>query len=152
MSEGQTDYKAFRRRLDDVLRQKDPVGLHDFLVAEGQWQQGASTNAEAAMWMMIAASPALRDLHEEAQRWLVSHGHETEAQAILGRRVGGGGALPGAPHSKQTRTPGGQRHAPGMPAPGMRTAASRPPARDHASRDRQQHGGSQHRKGGPKAE
>jgi hypothetical protein len=32
------------------------------------------------MWMMIAGSPQLRDLQAQARAWLVSHGHEQEAQ------------------------------------------------------------------------
>jgi hypothetical protein len=92
MSTGQTDYKAFRQRLDATLRQKDPAALRAFLVAEGQWQPDATNDAEAAMWMMIAASSALADLHDEAQRWLLSNGHEAEANAIFGRRAGAGGA------------------------------------------------------------
>lgn len=90
MSTGQTDYKAFRQRLDAVLRQTNPVVLRDFLIAEGQWQQDASNDAEAAMWMMIAASTALADLHDEARHWLLGNGHEAEANAIFGRRSGGG--------------------------------------------------------------
>ena len=97
MSDGQNSYKSFRQRLDAVLRQKDPAALRDFLVAEGQWQQGASTNAEAAMWMMIAASPNLGDLHDEARRWLLGNGHEAEVNAIFGRRGASGGAPRGGP-------------------------------------------------------
>lgn len=92
MSTGQIDYKAFRQRLDATLRQMNPAALREFLVAEGQWQQDASNDAEAAMWMMIAASSALADLHDEARRWLLGNGHEAEANAIFGRRSGGGGA------------------------------------------------------------
>jgi hypothetical protein len=84
MSSDPTRYQSFRARLDAVLRQKDAQALRAFLVAEGQWQEDATVDAESAMWMMIAASKALRDLHEEARAWLMTHGHEVEAQAILG--------------------------------------------------------------------
>lgn len=76
---------GFRGRLDAVLRQRDSEALRVFLVAEGQWQPDTTTDAEAAMWMMIAASRALVGMHGEAERWLMSHGHEMEAQAILGK-------------------------------------------------------------------
>lgn len=79
------DGASFRQRLDAVLRRRNPGELHTFLVSEGQWQPEAQTDEEAAMWMMIAASPVLADLHAEAERWLLTHGHEHEARAILGR-------------------------------------------------------------------
>jgi hypothetical protein len=37
------------------------------------------------MWMMVAASPALKDLQARAREWLVSHGHTNDALAVLGR-------------------------------------------------------------------
>ena len=40
--------------------------------------------------MMIAGSPDLRDLHDKAYQWLVSHGHEAEANALLRRDKGAG--------------------------------------------------------------
>lgn len=124
MSTGQTDYKAFRQRLDALLRQKNPAALRDFLVAEGQWQPDATNDAEAAMWMMIAASPALADLHDEAQRWLMSNGHEAEANAIFGRRSGAGGA-PRRPAHPAKKT--AQRDAPNR-AQGTRRQPSTSPS------------------------
>ncbi|MGH2514110.1 MAG: hypothetical protein ACRDHP_00490 [Ktedonobacterales bacterium] len=99
------NYKAFRARLDDVLRRGDPDALRAFLVAEGQWQPGDTTNIEAAMWMMIATSPALRPLHDEAERWLLTHGHETEASAIFGgrRKPAAGSTHGGPPPSRPSR-------------------------------------------------
>jgi hypothetical protein len=41
--------------------------------------------------MMIAGSQTLRDLHEQARKWLVSHGHEADAEAVLRRGKGAGG-------------------------------------------------------------
>ena len=35
--------------------------------------------------MMVAASPKLSDLHGRARKWLVSHGHEADANAVLHR-------------------------------------------------------------------
>ncbi len=35
--------------------------------------------------MMIAGSPTLRDLHGRAREWLVSHGHEADASAVLAK-------------------------------------------------------------------
>ena len=85
MGESYEAYQAFRARLDAVLREKSPARLRDFLVAEGQWPEHTTTDIEAALWMMIATSPALSDQHAEAKRWLLSHGHETEAGAIFGQ-------------------------------------------------------------------
>ena len=77
MSDTTSGYPEFRRRLDDVLRQRDPTTLRAFLIAEGQWTPETATNPEAAMWMMIATSPALANLRDEAHQWLMTHGHET---------------------------------------------------------------------------
>jgi hypothetical protein len=40
--------------------------------------------------MMIAGSQTLQDLHEEARKWFVSHGHEADAEAVLRRGRGAG--------------------------------------------------------------
>ena len=79
------DYANFRGRLDAVLRTLDVKQVKDFLITERQWSAGSPTDAEFAMWMMIAGSPTLRDLHEQARQWLVSHGHREDAEAILGK-------------------------------------------------------------------
>lgn len=84
MGDAPSGYPAFRRRLDNVLRQRDPAALRAFLIAEGQWSAETTTDPEAAMWMMIASSPALASDHAEARQWLMTHGHEAEAQAIFG--------------------------------------------------------------------
>jgi hypothetical protein len=78
-----TDYENFRQQLDAVLRTLDVKQVRDFLVAEGQWSEDLPADPEFAMWMMIAGSQTLRDLHEQARMWLVSHGHEADAEAIL---------------------------------------------------------------------
>ena len=80
-----SDYTNFRQRLDEVLRTLDVKQVSDFLIAENQWQPGQPANAELAMWMMIAGSPSLRDLHQQALQWLVAHGHGEEANAVLNR-------------------------------------------------------------------
>ena len=79
-------YAAFRQRLDAVLQQKDPAALRAFLVAEGQWEADAQTDAERALWMMIATSPALAALHVEARQWLLAHGYAEEVNALFGGR------------------------------------------------------------------
>ncbi len=84
MSDSTSNYPEFRRRLDDVLRQRDPAALRVFLIAEGQWTPETATDPEAAMWMMIATSPALANLRDEARQWLMAHGHAAEVQAIFG--------------------------------------------------------------------
>jgi hypothetical protein len=86
-----TDYANFRQHLDAILRTRDVKQVQDFLIAEGQWRPGTPHNAEFAMWMMIAGSQTLRDLHEQARKWLVSHGHEADAEAVLRRGKGAGG-------------------------------------------------------------
>ena len=83
-----TEYANFRQRLDAVLRTRDVKQVSNFLIAEGQWPAGQPVDAEYAMWMMIAGSKTLRDLHEQARKWLVSHGHEADAEAVLGRGKG----------------------------------------------------------------
>ena len=85
------DYANFRQKLDAVLRTLDVQQVSAFLIAENQWDEGAPTDPEFAMWMMIAGSQTMRDLHEKARQWLVSHGHEDEANAVLRRDKSTGG-------------------------------------------------------------
>ena len=85
------DYTSFRQKLDAVLRTLDVQQVSKFLIAENQWDEGQPADAEFAMWMMIAGSPALRDLHGQARQWLITHGHEDEANAVLRREQGTGG-------------------------------------------------------------
>jgi hypothetical protein len=94
-------YKAFRQRLDAVLRRKDPDALRAFLVSEGQWDADATTDVPAAMWMMIATSRDLTDLHAEAREWLLAHGHADEAKAIFGARPAAGGSKPAGGHPRR---------------------------------------------------
>jgi hypothetical protein len=78
-------YPEFRRNLDEVLRRRDPAALRAFLIAAGQWTPETTTDPERAMWMMIATSPALSALHEEAARWLLDHGYGEEARLLSGK-------------------------------------------------------------------
>ncbi len=94
------DHTNFRQRLDAVLRTLDVKQVSEFLIAEKQWQPGQPADAEFAMWMMIAGSPALRDLHGRAREWLVSHGHEADANAVL-RKQKRPGARQGRKREKQ---------------------------------------------------
>jgi len=91
------DKAEFRRRLDATLRQRDPEALRQFLLDFGQWQADTvPADVEASMWMMILASPALGDLHAEAQYWLRGHGRAQEAELLAGkRRPGTAGHHPG---------------------------------------------------------
>lgn len=102
MTDSPTSYPDFRRRLDDVLRQRDPAVLRAFLIAEGQWTASTATDPEAAMWMMIATSPALANLRDDARQWLLTHGHEAEAQAIFGAKHPSGkpAGRGGQPHGR----------------------------------------------------
>lgn len=81
-----TQFSNFRQRLDAVLRTLDVQQVSAFLVSEHQWEAGAPANPEFAMWTMIAGSPTLRDLHPQARAWLLSHGYEGEAEAVLGKK------------------------------------------------------------------
>jgi hypothetical protein len=84
------DKATFRRQLDAALRQRDPDALQRFLLESGQWQEDTvPADVPAAMWMMILASPALSDLHAEAQSWLRSNGHAQEAELLAGRKKSG---------------------------------------------------------------
>ncbi len=105
-----TDYANFRQRLDAVLRTLDVKRVQDFLIGEKQWQPGQPVDPEYAMWMMIAGSQTLQDLHEQARQWLVSHGHEADANAVLRRGGGSGGKqrqkgrhVEGKKHGKKSR-------------------------------------------------
>jgi hypothetical protein len=84
---------GFRQQLDDVLRTRDVQQVRKFLIAREQWSEELPADPEFAMWMMIAGSKALRDLHEQARKWLVSHGHEADAEAVLKRGKGAGDKL-----------------------------------------------------------
>ena len=85
------DYAGFRQRLDAVLRTLDVKQVRAFLIAEKQWSPGTPDDPEFAMWMMIAGSATLRDLHGRAREWLISHGHEADAIAVLRTEKGPGG-------------------------------------------------------------
>jgi hypothetical protein len=139
---GPIDAREFRRRLDETLRRRDPEALRDFLLASGQWEEGNTpADLPRAMWMMIAASTALADLHAEAERWLVAHGHEEEARAILRRGGAGGPSRPGGQGQRGGRrgnprgggdTPGGgsgkhgDKRAGGQPGSVHRPAGQTP--------------------------
>ena len=86
-----TDFVGFRQQLDAVLRTRDVQQVRIFLIAKEQWSEELPADPEFAMWMMIAGSKMLRDLHEQAREWLVGHGHEAEAEAVLGRAKEAGG-------------------------------------------------------------
>ena len=95
------DYVGFRQRLDAVLRTLDVKQVQDFLIAEKQWSVGQPADAEFAMWMMVAGSPTLRDLHERARTWLMTHGHEEDANAFLTRDKQKGSAKQGKGYRKK---------------------------------------------------
>ena len=128
MSDAPSGYPDFRRRLDGVLRQRDPAALRAFLIAEGQWGEETTTDPEAAMWMMIATSPALASDHADARQWLMTHGHEAEAQAIFGARRSEGKppARGNQPHHRGAG--GGGTGGGGKPRP--RGGAAKPGKRD----------------------
>lgn len=85
------DYANFRQQLDAVLRTRDVEQVRNFLIAKEQWSEELPADPEFAMWMMIAGSKTLLDLHEQSRKWLVSHGHGADAEAVLSRGKGVGG-------------------------------------------------------------
>jgi hypothetical protein len=82
------DYASFRQRLDAALRTRDVQQVKAFLIAENQWSSDVPSDPEFAMWLMIAGTPTLKELHTEARHWLVTHGHEEAAEAVLRRTQG----------------------------------------------------------------
>ena len=114
-------YPEFRKQLDTVLRTKNPENVRQFLIAQSQWSEEDQPDMERAMWMMIAGSPALRELHGEAQNWLVSHGYQTEADVIRGQEK---------PASKQRNMPpkgqGRQSNGQRKPTPRSQSATKTP--------------------------
>jgi hypothetical protein len=113
-----SQYYEFRAKLDAVLRQRDPAALRAFLVAEGQWDEGATTDAERALWLMIATSRALSDLHAVALQWLTDHGYNAEVHALLGRP------------KPEPRPAGGKEHGPRKGKPLPKDPPSAPKRRD----------------------
>jgi hypothetical protein len=106
------DAKEFHLQLEQVLREKNPAALRQFLVAQGQWPEDTTMDAERAMWTMILGKPALSPLHEEAHDWLVAHGHPADAAMLRGdqpQRGTKGMAAPASKHTqrKPARKPGG---------------------------------------------
>ena len=128
MSDAPSGYPDFRRRLDGVLRQRDPAALRAFLIAEGQWGEETTTDPEAAMWMMIATSSALASDHADARQWLMTHGHEAEAQAIFGARRSGGKPPARGNQPRNRGAGGGGTGGGGKPRP--RGGAAKPGKRD----------------------
>lgn len=108
-----TEYSSFRQRLDAVLRTLDVQQVSKFLIAENQWDVGTPANPEFAMWMMIAGSPTLRDLHDTARIWLLSHGFEDEAHAVLDRDRAGQGGTKGGGNKSRSQAGENSRKRPG---------------------------------------
>jgi uncharacterized membrane protein YgcG len=105
-----TQYANFRQRLDAVLRTLDVQHVQKFLIDEKQWNATAlPADPEFSMYMMIAGSATLRDLHERARVWLVAHGHEDDAQAVLGKKLDTGGGRGGTGKGGGQRSSGGGR-------------------------------------------
>lgn len=93
-------YQDFRRDLDAVLVTRDPQALRRFLIEQEQWTPDTTMDPEAAMWLMIAASPGLASMHPEARAWLKAHGRGADAAAI-GGEPGTGKQQPSRPQPKQ---------------------------------------------------
>jgi len=94
-----TDYASFRQRLDAALRTRDVHQVRVFLIEADQWSQDQPTDPEYAMWLMIAGTATLKDLHAEARQWLIQHGHAEAADAVL-NRSGKQGAQKARPRSQ----------------------------------------------------
>jgi len=83
MTADSNDYASFRQRLDMALRTRDVRQVCAFLIEEGQWTQDQPANPEYAMWLMIAGTATLKDLHGEARQWLIQHGHNEAVDALF---------------------------------------------------------------------
>lgn len=105
-----TDSTNFRQRLDAALRTLDVKQVQSFLITQNQWSEDVPEDAEFAMWIMVAGRPTLRDLHERARDWLMTHGHQEEAEALLGRGGKSGGKSP----QQRTQGKAGQRPSTGQ--------------------------------------
>jgi hypothetical protein len=116
-------YPEFRSKLDSVLRSKNPEAVRQFLIEQGQWDEGRG-DVEHAMWMMIAGSPALQSLHAEAQNWLIQHGYQSEAEMLSAQPKAA--RKPGAP---QSRAKGQAR--PNKPGTSGKPTRHRAPQQDH---------------------
>ncbi len=109
-----TEYANFRQRLDAVLRTLDVKQVQEFLIDVKQWNAGKPADPEFAMWMMIAGAPSLRDLHERACEWLITHGHEEDAAIFLTKDK--------KPNTKATANPNGGGSSANMPKFGGKRA------------------------------
>lgn len=121
-----SDYVNFRQQLDSVLRTLDVNKVQNFLIARKQWQPGQPANPEFAMWMMIAGSPTLNDLHEQARNWLMGHGHEAEANAVLGRGKKSGPKQGGGNRPARPSKGGNQASRPGAGGPQKKRGPAHP--------------------------
>ncbi len=113
------DAREFHHQLEQVLREKNPAALRQFLVTQGQWPEDTTMDPERAMWTMILGKSTLASLHPEAHAWLVAHGHPADAAMLRGDQSQKG--TTGAPSAKAKNTlqkplrkPGG---APGSKRP-----------------------------------
>jgi hypothetical protein len=78
------------RKLAEVLRQRDPIALRDFLAASAlrfgnpreseEIRHRDASEMLLVMHQMIVARPDLRDVHAESQRWLRSHGLDPDVR------------------------------------------------------------------------
>lgn len=98
-----SEYATFRRDLDAVLIKRDSQALRVFLIERGQWDEDTTMDPEAAMWLMIAASPTLPQFHGEAKNWLKAHGRGADAATIGGE--GGDGTQPPPSRPRAKRPP-----------------------------------------------
>jgi hypothetical protein len=109
-------FSEFRNQLDNVLRSKNPEAVRQFLIEQDQWDEDFPGDTEHAMWMMIAGSPTLKDLHTEALDWLMQHNYQAEAEMLRQR-----GQAPRKPSSTSARANSGARgknlNARNKPAP-----------------------------------
>ncbi|GCE11759.1 hypothetical protein [Tengunoibacter tsumagoiensis] len=119
------DYASFRQRLDAVLRTCDVKQVSEFMIAEGQWDEGTPADPAFAMWLMILTSPALEDLAPQAHRWLMANGHEAEAEGFQRKKKnaqpqkGRSGKQAGRQDSRQ-RSGAGKPMQAGNKGPGAR--------------------------------
>ncbi|HEX7737822.1 MAG TPA: hypothetical protein VF458_23435 [Ktedonobacteraceae bacterium] len=117
-----SDYASFRQRLDAVLRTRDVRQVRAFLIEEDHWSLDQPTDPEYAMWLMIAGTPTLKELHGEARQWLITHDHSEAADAVFNRaqksgQPNRGSSKSGTVHNKKTGSgprqtrPGGSKQS-----------------------------------------
>lgn len=106
-----SNYASFRQRLDAALRTRDVGKVRALLIEEEQWTQDQPADPEYAMWLMIAGTLTLNDLHSEARQWLMQHGHTEAVDALFSRQQARSQGSRGAGAQKKTGAHSQKEHS-----------------------------------------